>query len=225
RARRPRAGAGVARARGARRQGGAASLGALRRREAARGPGAGAALFAAARPRRRAHRSPRRGERPRRHRDLVRALPRGRDHGGRGEPRARGAGGGGSPPGPARRRAGGGGMRARALLRLVVLGLRRDLRGLLLAVVGVAAGVGALLFFLAAGLGTGELLRTRILPVDARLIEAVPPAVSLGLFGKVELDEATVEELAALPGVKAVYRKMRVRAPAACRFDGDFFGR
>jgi len=116
-------------------------------------------------------------------------------------------------------------MRARALLRLVVLGLRRDLRGLLLAVVGVAAGVGALLFFLAAGLGTGELLRTRILPVDARLIEAVPPAVSLGLFGKVELDEATVEELAALPGVKAVYRKMRVRAPAACRFDGDFFGR
>lgn len=112
-----------------------------------------------------------------------------------------------------------------ALLRLVGLGLRRDLRGLSLSLMGVAAGVGALLFFLAAGLGTGELLRTRILPVDARLVEVVPPTVSLGLFGTVDLDEGRVEELAAIPGVEAAYRKMRLRVPAVSRFDGNFFGR
>lgn len=116
-------------------------------------------------------------------------------------------------------------MRKGALLRLVGLGLRRDLRGLWLSLIGVAAGVGALLFFLAAGLGTGELLRTRILPVDARLVEVVPPSVSLGLFGKVELDDRKVEELVALPGVEAAYRKMRVRVPAVSRYDGNFFGR
>lgn len=116
-------------------------------------------------------------------------------------------------------------MRLGSLARLVGLGLRRDLRGLTLSLLGVAAGVGALLFFLAAGLGTGELLRNRILPVDASLIEVVPPQVSLGLFGRVEIDESKVEELAALPGVEAAHRKMRVRVPAVSRFDGNFFGK
>lgn len=116
-------------------------------------------------------------------------------------------------------------MRLGALAGLVGLGLRRDLRGLSLSLLGVAAGVGALLFFVAAGLGTAELLRTRVLPVDASLVEVVPPQVSLGLFGRVELDESRVEELASLPGVEGAYRKMRVRVPAVSRFDGDFFGR
>lgn len=115
-------------------------------------------------------------------------------------------------------------MRLGARLRLVGLGLRRDLRGLSLSLLGVAAGVGALLFFLAAGLGTGELLRTRVLPVDARLVEVVPPQVSLGFLGKATLDDARVEELAALPGVEAAYRKLLVRVPAVSRYDGRFFG-
>jgi len=115
-------------------------------------------------------------------------------------------------------------MRAGSLLRLVALGLRRDLRGLVLSLAGVAAGVWALLFFVAAGLGTGELLRTRILPVDATLVEVVPPSVTLGLFGRVELDDRKVAELAALEGVRAAYRKMRVRVPAVSRYDGAFFG-
>lgn len=115
-------------------------------------------------------------------------------------------------------------MRPASLARLVGLGLRRDLRGLWLSMAGVIAGVSALLFFVAAGLGTSELLRTRILPVDATLVEVVPPSVSLGIFGRVEIDDARVEELASLPGVRAAYRKMRVRVPAATRYDGSFFG-
>lgn len=115
-------------------------------------------------------------------------------------------------------------MRLASLARLVGLGLRRDLRGLWLSLLGVAAGVGALLFFVAAGLGTSETLRTRILPVDARLVEVVPPSVSLGLFGRVEIDDRKVEELASIEGVEAAYRKMQVRVPAVTRYDGNFFG-
>lgn len=110
------------------------------------------------------------------------------------------------------------------LLPLIGLGLRRDRRGALLSCFGIAAGVGSVLFFLAAGMGVESLVKSRILPVDASLVEVVPPKVSVGLFGKVEIDEAMVGRLAALEGAEAAYRKMQVRVPAVSRYDGSFFG-
>jgi len=114
---------------------------------------------------------------------------------------------------------------ARRLLQLIGINLRRDVRGLLLAAFGVAAGIGALTFFVALGGGVGEVVRTRVFPTDARLVEVVPPRVSVGLFGGVTLDDAAVERLRALPGVAAVHRKMQLRVPAVSRYDGVFFGR
>ncbi len=115
-------------------------------------------------------------------------------------------------------------MSGRRLLQLVWLNLRRDLRGNLLSALGVAAGIGALVFFVALGLGVGEVVRTRLFPADARFLEVIPPRVSMGIFGGVRLDDRAVERLRALPDSEAAYRKMQLRIPAISRYDGRFFG-
>lgn len=117
-------------------------------------------------------------------------------------------------------------MRLAALSRLVRLSLARERRGAFFSAFGVAMGVGALVFFLGLGLGVGRVIREKIFPNDARLVDVVPPAVSLGSFlGGGKLDADMVERLRALPGVEKLYRKMSVRAPAASLYNGDFFGR
>lgn len=115
-------------------------------------------------------------------------------------------------------------MRAGSWSALVRLSLRRDRRGAIFSAFGVAIGVGALVFFVALGLGVGKVIREKVFPVDARLVEVVPPQISVGLFGGNKLDQETVERISGLPGVERVYRKMNVRAPAASRYNGDFFG-
>lgn len=112
----------------------------------------------------------------------------------------------------------------RRLLSLVRVNLRRDRRGAFLSALGVAAGIGTLVFFLALGRGVGDVVRTKVFPADARLVEVVPPTVSLGILGAGRLDDAAVERLAALPGVAAAHRKMQLRVPAVTRYDGSFFG-
>ncbi|WNG60353.1 ABC transporter permease [Archangium gephyra] len=117
-------------------------------------------------------------------------------------------------------------MRLAALSQLVRLSLARERRGAFFSAFGVAMGVGALVFFVGLGLGVGRVIRERIFPNDARLVDVVPPAVSLGSFlGGGKLDTPMVERLQALPGVETLYRKMSVRAPAASLYNGDFFGR
>ncbi|MBM4380266.1 MAG: FtsX-like permease family protein [Deltaproteobacteria bacterium] len=86
-------------------------------------------------------------------------------------------------------------------------------------------GVGALVFFVGLGLGLSRVLREEVFPVDARRVEVVPPPVSLGgLLAPAKLDADTVARLSALPGVTAAYRKLVVQVPAACWYDGEFFG-
>ncbi|RKH61664.1 ABC transporter permease [Corallococcus llansteffanensis] len=115
-------------------------------------------------------------------------------------------------------------MRLDALSRLVRLSLARERKGAFFSAFGVAMGVGALVFFVGLGLGVGRVIRERIFPTDSRLVDVVPPSVSLGLLGGGKLDTAAVERLGALPGVETTYRKMNVRVPAVTRYDGTFFG-
>lgn len=116
-------------------------------------------------------------------------------------------------------------MKAGSLAKLVGLSIRRDVRGALSSVFGVTIGIGALVFFVALGLGIGRVVREKIFPLDAQLVEVVPSQISLGsLLGGGKIDQAMVDRLAALPGVQKAYRKMSVRVPAVSRYDGDFFG-
>ncbi len=100
-----------------------------------------------------------------------------------------------------------------ALRRLVSLQLRRDKRAALTSAFGVAVGIGALVFFVALGLGVGRVVRDKVFPVDASLIEVVPSQLSLGMFGG-KLDQSAVDRLAAMEGVKAAHRKQLVKVPA-----------
>jgi ABC-type antimicrobial peptide transport system permease subunit len=105
------------------------------------------------------------------------------------------------------------------------MSLRRDFKSALFSMFGVALGIFSLVFFVGLGLGVGKVVRERIFPVDARLLEVVPPSVSLGsLFGAAKLDEATVQRIEKLPSAEAVFRKMNVRVPGVARYEGSFFG-
>jgi putative ABC transport system permease protein len=108
---------------------------------------------------------------------------------------------------------------------LVLASLRRERAGPWLSALGVAMGVGALVFFVGLGMGLSRVLREEVFPVDACRLEVIPPPVSLGgLLAPARLDEDTVARLSALPGVTAAYRKLVVQVPAACWYDGEFFG-
>jgi putative ABC transport system permease protein len=112
-----------------------------------------------------------------------------------------------------------------SLFRLVRLSLARDRKGAFFSAFGVAVGVGSLVFFVGLGLGVGAVVREKVFPVDAQLVDVVPPSISLGaLLGGGKIDQTAVERMKAIPGVAQVYRKMNVRVPAVSRYEGDFFG-
>ena len=116
-------------------------------------------------------------------------------------------------------------MRSSALRKLVRLQLARDRRGALSSTFGIAIGIASLVFFVALGMGVARVVREKIFPVDARLIDVVPSPLAIGLFGGGKLTQDAVDRLAAIPGVERAYRKMMVRVPAVSFYDGDFFGR
>jgi putative ABC transport system permease protein len=115
-------------------------------------------------------------------------------------------------------------MKASSLRRLVLLSLARDWKGAIFSALGVAMGIGSLVFFLSLGLGVGRVVREKIFPSEATLVDVVPASVSIGVLGGPKLDQPTVDRLAKVSDVAEVYRKMSVRIPAASRYDGPFFG-
>ncbi len=115
-------------------------------------------------------------------------------------------------------------MKRKALSKLVRLSIRRDRRGAASSVFGVAVGIASLVFFVALGMGISRVVREKVFPVEAQLIEVVPPQVTLGGLLGGTIDQTAVERLRRLRGVKAAYRKMNLRVPAVSRYNGDFFG-
>lgn len=91
--------------------------------------------------------------------------------------------------------------------------LRADRRGALVNAAAAGLGAAALVFFLALGLGVSRAARA-MFPADARLVEVVPSAVSLGgVLGGGRLDDAALARLRALPGVEAAHPRLMLRVP------------
>ncbi|BDG02713.1 ABC transporter permease [Anaeromyxobacter oryzae] len=106
-------------------------------------------------------------------------------------------------------------MSARGLLWIAGANLRADRRGAIVNAAAACVGAASLVFFLALGLGVSHAAR-RMFPADARLVEVVPGAVSLGgVLGGGQLDDATVARLAALPGVADAWPRLTLRVPMA----------
>jgi putative ABC transport system permease protein len=120
------------------------------------------------------------------------------------------------------------------LASLVVL-VRRDLgrtRGALVTCgFGIAAGVAALVFFLALGLGVRSVLLGDVFPIDQ--VELEPPkAKDPGLLGLLVggggeptgIPAADLDVLRATPGVVHVFPKLRFAFPASGRGGKELFG-
>ena len=106
-------------------------------------------------------------------------------------------------------------MSARGLVWIARARIRADRRGALLDAAAACAGAAALVFFLALGLGVSAAAR-HMFPAEARLVEVVPPAVSLGgLLGGGRLDDPAVARLGAIPGVSAAWPRLMLRVPVA----------
>jgi hypothetical protein len=106
-------------------------------------------------------------------------------------------------------------VRARALVHLAALNLRADRRGAIVNAAAACIGAAALVFFVAMGMGVGHAAR-RMFPGEARIVDVVPAAVSLGgALGGGQLDDAAVARLAALPGVESAWRRLSLRVPVA----------
>jgi len=112
--------------------------------------------------------------------------------------------------------------------------VRRDLartRGPLFgAGFGIALGVAALVFFLGLGLGARKVLLGDVFPIDQ--VELEPKKTSAGLLsllgGPTEplgIEEASLNELKALPGVFEIYPKLRFRFPSSARGGKELVGR
>ena len=106
-------------------------------------------------------------------------------------------------------------MRLRSLVHLASLNLRSDLRGTAVNTAAACVGAAALVFFVAFGMGVGQAARL-LFPGDARLVEVVPGAVSLGAaLGGGALDDAAVGRLRELRGVEGAWRRLALRVPIA----------
>ena len=105
-------------------------------------------------------------------------------------------------------------MRRRGLVRLAALNLKADLRSALLNAGATCVGAAALVFFVALGSGVSDAARG--MAGDLRLVQVVPPTVSLGgALGGGRLDDAALERLRSIPGVVDAWPKLNLRVPIA----------
>lgn len=111
---------------------------------------------------------------------------------------------------------------------LVIQSIRRNLRDFVFSSIGIVIGIATLLFFTALGAGIQQTVLERVFVV--RQLEVEKPSYDLGLvqsgglFGGKRLNDATVEQLAELPGVEGVFPKMKLMFPTSVRGGGAILG-
>jgi hypothetical protein len=121
-------------------------------------------------------------------------------------------------------------VRLATLRTLLARDLRRARGPLASSAFGLAAGTAALVFFLALGLGVRAVLLGDVFPIDQ--VELEPPkAADPGLLALVAgtamppgIPPGDVEKLRALPGVGAVFPKLRLAFPLSARGGKEIFG-
>lgn len=119
-------------------------------------------------------------------------------------------------------------MRSARLFSLVLGNLRRSRNHFLLASIGIVVGIATFAFFLALGLGVRQVVLGKIFPLDK--IEVIPKSLDVNVgplrlgVGRDALDDAMVDRIKALPGVKAVYPKMKLTVGSVAYGGESLFG-
>lgn len=120
-------------------------------------------------------------------------------------------------------------MRAAAFVTLLGRDLRRAGGAFVLAAVGIAVGIAALVFFLALGAGMRSVVLGRIFPIDR--IEVVPREQTVGALAALlgarpqGISREDVRAIEQTPGVRAVLPKLKLMFPHSGRGGQEVFGR
>lgn len=107
------------------------------------------------------------------------------------------------------------------LVRLAGQNLRRNRKNLAFASVGIVVGISSFVFFIALGAGVQRVVSTQIFPMEANRLQVVPRSIEFGgAVGGRPIDEQALSDFAAIPGVAAVYPRMRLAFLASTAVDG-----
>jgi len=120
-------------------------------------------------------------------------------------------------------------MKLSRLIGLVRQSVRRNRLDFVLSSIGIAIGIGTLVFFTALGVGVRTTVLERVFIISQ--LEVVKPTFEVGgfqtsgIFGGKSLDDRLVKRLEAIPGVAGVYPRMRLTFPSSVRGGGEILGK
>jgi ABC-type lipoprotein release transport system permease subunit len=113
-------------------------------------------------------------------------------------------------------------MNARKLGSFVGQNLRRNRRSFVFAGIGIVVGISSFVFFIGLGSGIRRVVSTEIFPMEANRIQVVPRMVQFDdASGGRVIDEAALAELKRIPGVAAVYPRMKLAVPSTMAMVGS----
>jgi putative ABC transport system permease protein len=113
-------------------------------------------------------------------------------------------------------------MKARKLGLFVGQNLRRNRRSFIFAGIGIVVGISSFVFFIGLGSGIRRVVSTEIFPMEANRIQVVPKMMQFDdASGGRLLDEAALAELRRIPGVAAVYPRMKLAVPSTMAMVGS----
>ncbi|MCL2314461.1 MAG: ABC transporter permease [Proteobacteria bacterium] len=107
--------------------------------------------------------------------------------------------------------------------KLLGLSLKRDASLAYSSIFGIGLATGSLLFFLGLGFGLTSFIQ-HLFPVEAKRVEVKAPQWVVGETEYKKLDEVACTDFQKLKHVRALFRKMEVRAPGITRVNDDILG-
>lgn len=114
-------------------------------------------------------------------------------------------------------------MTAGKLGRIVAQNLGRNRKNMAFAGFGIVVGISSFVFFIGLGSGIRRVVSTQIFPTDANRVQVVARKSGAGPTAPVPIDDAAVKRLEAIPGVAAVYPRLRLAIPATMALVGARF--
>lgn len=113
-------------------------------------------------------------------------------------------------------------MKARSRRRLILQNIGRNRANFVFSGIGIVIGVSSLVFFVALGGGIDRVVSREIFPVESGRIQVVPAAAQFESWvGGRRIDDEALDRLGRIPGVKAVYPRMKLAVPATMALLGS----
>jgi len=109
-----------------------------------------------------------------------------------------------------------------SLGRFVGQDFRRNRRNFVFAAIGIVVGISSFVFFIGLGSGIQRVVSTEIFPLEANRIQVVPRMMQFddAAAGRI-IDSAALDEFARIPGVAAVYPRMKLDVPSTMAMVGS----